>query len=199
MKRILITCLLIVVLYRVSAQIPGFNVGPKIGYNTNRLTTDFDSISSDPDGAFQFGAFIRVGKKIYFQPEVNYVVKGGEISIEGIGSQEIELQSITIPLLIGFRPIQTGAFNVRFMAGPTMSFISGKTLKPSEILGTWPIKTTDDIKNTLWSFQMGGGVDIFFMTLDLRYELGVDNIYSGESDFSLKNNLFNICLGIKLL
>jgi hypothetical protein len=40
---------------------------------------------------------------------------------------------------------------------------------------------------------------LFFLTLDLRYELGIDNIYSGDSNFSLKNNLFNVSLGVKLL
>jgi hypothetical protein len=199
MKRILIIFLLLVMYSITGAQVPGFSIGPKIGFNSNRFTTEFDSIRSDPNGAFQFGAFIRLGKKIYFQPEVNYVVKGGKINIDGLGNQEVKLKSITIPLLVGIRPINAGVFNIRFMAGPTMSFISEKTLKPSVIISSWPIKSVDDIKGTIWSFQMGGGLDLFFLTLDLRYELGIDNIYSGDSNFSLKNNLFNVSLGVKLL
>jgi len=181
------------------AQIPGFSLGPKIGYNSNRFTTDFDSIRSDAQGAFQFGAFMRIGKKVYFQPEVNYVIKGGELKIENMGRQVIKLKSVTIPLLFGIKPIDAGFCNIRLMAGPTMTFISGKTLSPSTVISSWPLQSPDDIKESNWSLQMGAGVDIFFLTLDLRYELGVDNLYNGKSDFDLRNNIFNVSLGLKLL
>jgi hypothetical protein len=102
-------------------------------------------------------------------------------------------------MLIGVRPINAGVFNLRFMAGPAFSFVSSKSLKPSEVIANWPIRTVDDLKESFWSFQMGGGIDLFFLTIDLRYELGVDNIYSGDDDFKLRNNLFNVCVGIKLL
>jgi hypothetical protein len=46
---------------------------------------------------------------------------------------------------------------------------------------------------------MGAGLDVLFMTLDVRYELGVENMYNGSSSFDLKNNTFNVSLGIKLL
>lgn len=199
MKKLFVIGFLLLATGAATAQIPGFSIGPKIGYNTNRLTSDIDSITSDPDGAFQVGAFLRVGKKVYFQPEVSYVIKGGSVSIRNFGVQEITLKTVTVPLLVGVRPINAGVFNLRFMAGPTMSFVSGKAIKPREVAESWPIKSTDDIKDAIWSFQMGAGVDLFLMTIDVRYEVGVDNIYTGESDFSLRNNLLNISLGIKLL
>lgn len=199
MKNVLILLIVFLFVNESEAQIPGFSLGPKVGYNSNRFTTDFDSITSDPNGAFNVGAFVRIGKKIYFQPEVNYVIKGGELKIGGLGSQQIRLESISIPMLLGVRPINAGVFNLRFMAGPTFSFVSSKSLKPKEVLANWPIQTVDDLKESFWSFQMGGGIDLFLLTIDLRYELGVDNIYSGEDDFKLRNNLFNISIGIKLL
>lgn len=199
MKKVFLTLFLVALVSLVQAQIPGFSIGPKVGYNTNRLTTDLDSITADPNGSFQVGAFMRIGKKIYLQPEVNYVIKGGELVIGGLGKQRINLSSISIPVLVGVRPVNTGMFNLRLMAGPTFTYVSNKTLKPQEIIQSWPIKSTDDLKDAFWSFQMGGGVDLFFLTIDLRYELGVDNIYSGDSDFSLRNNLFNVSVGFKLL
>ena len=63
----------------------------------------------------------------------------------------------------------------------------------------WPINSADDLKNSTWSVQMGGGIDVFFVTLDVRYEMGVDNIYNGSSDVEMKNNIFNVSLGIKFL
>ncbi len=199
MKRFFFLLLIFLVMNELQAQIPGFSIGPKIGYNSNRFTTDFDSITSDPDGAFNIGAYMRIGKKVYFQPEVNYMIKGGELQIGKLGNQQIRLESIAIPMLIGVRPINVGAFNLRFMAGPTFSFVSGKSLKPKEIVDGWPIQSVEDLKESFWSFQLGGGIDVFFLTIDLRYEMGVDNIYTGEDDFSLKNNLFNVSVGFKLL
>ncbi len=200
MKKIWIIIALALLMMTGKAQIPGFSVGPKIGFNTNRLTTDIDSIKINSKGQFQIGAFMRIGKKIYFQPEISYVVKGGKLNIANVGSQEIMLKSITIPLLVGTRPINAGIFNVRFMAGPTMSFITQKTLKSSDRPGTaWPIKSKDDLAKSLWSIQMGGGVDVLFLTLDIRYEIGLNNIYTGTSDLKMHSNLFNISLGYKLL
>jgi hypothetical protein len=199
MKKSFLTFFLVVLAFLLQAQIPGFSIGPKIGYNSNRLTTDLDSITADPNGSFNIGAFVRIGKKVYIQPEVNYVIKGGELVIGGLGRQKINLSSISIPVLVGVRPVNTGMFNLRFMAGPTFTYVSNKTLKPLEVIQSWPIKSTDDLKDAFWSFQMGGGFDLFFLTIDLRYELGVDNIYAGDSDFSLRNNLFNVSLGFKLL
>ncbi len=63
----------------------------------------------------------------------------------------------------------------------------------------WPIHSVDDIKNSVWSVQMGAGLDVFFVTLDVRYEMGLENIYNGSSDLNMKNNMFNVSLGIKLL
>jgi hypothetical protein len=181
------------------AQIPGFNIGPKVGFNTRKLTSDFDSIKADPSGSFQVGAFMRIGKKVYVQPEVYYIIRGGSLTIGGLGSQQIKMKSVTVPVLIGVRPINTGLFNLRFMAGPAITFVNDITLTTANIDAAWPIRTEEDIKKTNWSFQLGGGVDLLKFTLDFRYEIGVDNIYSGEEDFKLRNNLFNISLGLKLL
>jgi len=169
MKRVLfVAFLLSVAVSFATAQIPGFSIGPKVGYNSNRLVTNLDSVTSTPEGAFQIGAFMRFGQKVYFQPEVNYIVKGGIINdvLDGEDrSQEIELKSITIPLLLGVRPVSEGSFNIRLMAGPTLSYISEKHVKPLELLSSWPIHSTDDIDKMLWSFQVGGGIDFWILTL----------------------------------
>ena len=197
MKRTLAILTFLSLTLCIQAQIPGFCIGPKIGYNTRNFTTDLSTIKSDPDGAFQFGAFARIGKKIYIQPEVYYVTKGGKVSFQG-NPVQIKLNSVTVPLLVGYRLFNVGIINLRIMAGPAISMITHKTLSVDN-LPDFPVKTKDDIKNSMWSFQFGGGVDVLNFTLDLRYEMGIDNIYSGQQNFSMKNNLFNVSLGFKLL
>ena len=41
-------------------------------------------------------------------------------------------------------------------------------------------------------------MDILFVTLDVRYEMGIDNAYNGSSNLQMKNNIFNVSVGIKL-
>jgi len=179
-----------------------FCLGPKVGYNSNKLTDNVDSIQSSIKSSFQFGAFVRFGSKVYIQPEANYQVSESTLS-KSIGtvvqSQDITIKSLKIPALIGVKLISNGAFNLRLLAGPAVTFIIDKQLNPSKMNELWPIQSVDDIKNSAWSVQMGAGVDVLFMTLDVRYEMGIDNIYKGSSDMQLKNNIFNVSLGFKLL
>jgi hypothetical protein len=198
MKRLLAILSLLFCASCIHAQIPGFSIGPKIGFNTLKFTTDLNTIKSDPDGAFQFGAFARIGKKIYLQPEVDYVTKGGKITFGG-DMVKIKLNSVTVPLLVGYRLINAGIFNIRVMAGPAISMLVDKTVPVSGLPDSFPLKSKNDIKNSMWSVQFGGGVDVLNFTLDLRYEMGIDNMYTGQSDLTMRNNLFNVSLGFKLL
>ena len=179
-----------------------FSLGPKIGFNSNTLTENLDSINAGIKNSFQIGAFVRVGSKVYFQPEVNYQLVSGTLN-KSIGSivlqQDLTIKTIKVPALIGVKLINKGPVNLRVMAGPTFTYLFDKKLDPSKMNELWPIQSVDDLKNSIWSVQMGAGLDVLFMTLDVRYELGVENMYSGSSSFDLKNNTFNVSLGIKLL
>lgn len=201
MKKILLSILLIVFGTGVMAQ-GVFSLGPKIGYSSNTLTNNLDSVQSSIKNSFQVGAFIRLGKKVYFQPEANYQVVTSTLN-KSLGSsvlsQDITIESLKIPALIGIKLIKKEAFNLRIMAGPAYTFLLNKKLDPQHMDEVWPIQSVDDLKNSVWSVQMGAGLDVLFMTLDVRYELGIDNMYNGESNLQMKNNLFNVSLGIKLL
>jgi hypothetical protein len=195
--------IIIVLTFGIVVKAQGiFSIGPKIGYNSNELTDNLDSVQSSIKNSFQIGVFIRVGSRVYFQPEANFQVVNSNLN-KGIGasfkSQDIIVQSLKIPALLGVKLINKRSFNVRILAGPAYSFILNKKLDPQNMNELWPIQSVDDIKNSLWSVQMGAGFDVLFMTLDVRYELGIDNIYNGNSNFELKNNMFNVSLGIKLL
>lgn len=200
MKKLLIVVFIIA--FGLAANAQGlFSLGPKIGYNSNTLTTNLDSIHSSMNNSFQIGAFIRIGRKVYFQPEANYEVVTSTFS-KGAGpslqSQDITVESIKVPAILGVKLINRHSFNLRLLAGPAYTFVLNKKLDPTHIDELWPIQSADDIKNSIWSVQMGAGMDVFFMTLDVRYEIGVDNIYNGSSEFELKKNMFNVSLGIKL-
>ena len=180
------------------------SIGPKIGYNTSKLTTDLDSITSDLHNNFHFGAFVRIGKKIYIQPEVNYLTMGGvfedKLSLNPF-KQEIKMKSIEIPLIIGWRMINFGAGNIRILLGPSASIVIDKTITSTEGDNyIQPIKEAD-IDDLVWGFNLGAGVDILMFTLDLRYQIGLNEVITKVQNFSLnsRNNMFSISLGWKIL
>lgn len=202
MFRIVIVCLAIIFSTALFGQDPLVTFGPKVGFNSSQLSSNIDSLRSDSKGAAHFGAFVRIGKKFYVQPEGIYILKGGFLESGDFRnplSQELKLHCISVPVIFGAKLTRFKSFNIRAMAGPTFSYVMEKKFIPSEMLDEWPIRSSNDIRNSNWSFQVGGGIDFLIFTIDVRYEIGVDNMYIGTDDLELRNNLFNVSLGVKLL
>lgn len=204
MKKVIILMLAIGLNGTIFAQLPAFSIGPKIGYNTTKLSTDASTVSSDLKNKFQFGAFVRIGSKFYIQPEVNYVTKGGVLKSNDAGTtitQNITLKTLTIPLLIGYKFVDLKVASLHLVGGPVASYALNKKLSVTNPGASWPVNTTDDIKNASWAIQAGAGIDVLMLTLDIRYEIGLSNMYNGSNVNmkSLKNNLLNVSLGLKLL
>jgi hypothetical protein len=179
-----------------------FSIGPKIGFNTNKLTTDYDSIATDVKNNFHFGAFVRFGKKIYLQPEVNWLTIGGvfeeKASLNPVKT-EIEMKSIEIPVILGWRILNLGAGNVRILLGPSGTIVLDKTIKADASI-TDPIEEAD-LEDFLWGFNLGAGVDVLMFTLDLRYQMGINEVITKVQNFDInsRNNMFSVSLGWKIL
>jgi hypothetical protein len=186
----------------VKAQIPNFSVGPRIGYTTVKPVFTEEAIKTGVNSSFCFGAFARIGGKWFIQPEANFITKGGIFDYTNngtISSQNIKLKTITMPVLIGRRFMNLKFMSLHAMAGPVGSLVTGKSF--SEVMGPdFPIQSAMDLKDMMWSLQVGGGIDLLFLTLDMRYEIGLSNAYKGSNNnFTFKDNILNVSLGIKLL
>jgi hypothetical protein len=194
----------ILLLFMVCAASYAFSqikFGPKIGYNASKLSTTADSISSQFKSGFQFGAFVRIGKKFYLQPELYYTTQGGILEKDSSAQswkQNIKLGSLDVPVLVGFKIINTDLVNLRVMAGPMASFIVNKKITEMNSI-TGPV-TSSDIKNVNWYIQAGAGVDIWFFTLDVRYQIGLNKIINDVSNyqFNTTNNVWVVSLGFKI-
>ena len=195
MKKILI---LLIVLFAALENFGQFSIGPKIGYTTSKLSTDRDSIHESIKNNFQIGAFLRFGKKFYIQPEVVFATSGGTLKHEGTSVKEtIKLNNLYVPFLFGYKLINAKVLNLRVLAGPAANLILNKTIDFNQS-GQPPVQEAD-LKNIAWGMDVGAGVDILFLTLDLRYEFGLNNIYNGTGSESIKSNVFIVSLGFKLL
>lgn len=196
MKKILILSLFVLAASVVFGQ---FTIGPKIGYNASKLSTSIDTISSDFKSGFQIGAFVRIGKKLYVQPELYYTTQGGvfESNIND-WKQNVRIGSLDIPVLVGFRMINAKVVNLRILAGPLASFVVNRSVKEAGGV-TGPI-TDADINNVNWAIQAGVGLDVLFLTLDVRYQIGLNNLVKTINQVSSnsKNNAWVISLGWKI-
>ena len=89
------------------------------------------------------------------------------------------------------------------MAGPMASFVVNSAIKDLNTLAG-PIKRAD-ISKANWYVQVGTGVDVFFLTLDVRYQVGLNQMIKSAQGttglaYSLNatNNMWVVSLGFKL-
>lgn len=198
MKKVILASVFLFLGAAVSAQL---TLGPKIGITMSKLSVDKEDYTEELKTGFQLGAFVRVGKKLYVQPEVMFSTTGGVLKTEDRNlNTTIKLNTVQIPVLVGYKFINFKLVNLRVMAGPAISMIVNKDIEFDEKIEN-PI-TEDDLKNASWTFQLGGGVDVLMFTLDVRYEWGLNNIHdpeAGINKFDMKNNLWSVSLGWKIL
>ena len=205
MKKIILLLAFFVAANITFAQL---HFGPKIGYNTSKLSIDRSDIKTDLKNSFQFGVFVRLGDKIYVQPEVNFLTQGGIFKTPEITSlspfeQEVNLKTIQIPVLVGYKIIDLKVTNIRVMGGPVASIVTDKNIENKVSGYIAPIKDAD-LKDMIWSFQFGAGVDVLMFSLDVRYNLGlnkmIDNVFIEDEEISFKSKTsgFNVSLAWKI-
>lgn len=206
MRKLVLTFVLIFASSMIFAQL---TLGPKIGYNTSKLSVDQSDISTSLKNSFQFGIFARIGKKLYLQPEINWLTQGGvfkQPSLSGGISpfeQEVNLKTVQIPVLIGYKIINPKLINIRILAGPVASIVADKTIENKVDNWIAPIEDAD-INDMIWSLQVGAGVDVLMFTLDVRYNIGLNKVINNitvdgkQVTFASKVSGFNVSLGWKI-
>jgi hypothetical protein len=175
------------------------HLGAKIGYNASKLSTNIDSIKSSMNSGFHVGGWLRIGNRLHIQPEVLYTMSG--TTFENIWKQKVTVHSLDIPILLGFNLVQSDALKVRLNAGPKISFPVGTQLKDLTLTG--PIEDVK-VNSTNWSLQAGAGIDFLFLTLDVRYQAGLNDVISevsgssGTTTVEGKGSMFVVSAGIKI-
>ncbi len=193
--------LILAITFIATTSFSQISFGPKIGYTTSKLSIDKSDIKSDLKSSFQFGAFLRLGTKIYVQPEINWVTEGGVFKPISLGSispfeDDVKLSTIQIPFLIGAKVFDLKVANLRVFAGPSASIVTDKTIEGTSDLGI----QIDNIEDLIWGLQIGAGVDVLMLTLDVRYNIGLSKVIGdvNGTSFDSKTNGFNVSLGWKI-
>ncbi len=208
MKKLILTIALIIFASAIYAQLPfTFDLGLKGSINSSELKTgdatinniSYANFKSATKSGYNLGIFARLGgKRMYFQPEIMYCQKNGQSNIGTLVIQTLDLKTIQIPLLAGYKLIDLKVASIRAFTGPAMSFpTSGSGIK-SNLTNVSP----NNLNKNIWDWQLGAGIDILKFTLDVRYEWGLSNISDSNPSkigFVNKGNVLTFSLGFKFI
>jgi len=222
MKKFIIAAVL---LLSVSFAYGQLNFGIKAGYNSS---LSFSNVNSVFTGAynlnnvngeiwndFQAGVFARVGlgKKVYIQPELLYAIqkKNYTITLQDIANKNvtydklININTIDIPVLLGYKLLDLKLINLRAFAGPKFRLNTNSSLAFSNLVKPAGSSSTitlaglqQDFQSSKIGLEIGAGIDVLMLTLDVRYNLIGDMYNPKPNDFNLPSNTFLISLGWKI-
>ncbi|MDA8934586.1 PorT family protein [Flavobacteriales bacterium] len=217
MKKLFLTIALVSYSLSISAQ--SFSWGPKIGIAVPSIkVSDVQDVNSgaqalslleDVNGKVSghIGVFARISLLgFYIQPEllvssskseVGFNIPTDDFNLESVMG-EVKLNKLDIPVLIGKRFLKV----LRVNAGPVF------TLPLNEDISFKNLTTNiEDVKTNYKSAtigaQIGAGLDLTFLTVDVRYELALqslsEGISIGNAEFAADQrvNQFLIAIGVK--
>jgi hypothetical protein len=177
MKNLFFAIGLLLIAHAAQAQ---FSLGIKGGLNTQIVKPDPIVIDDDGDISYdfgvedykfgtQFGVYARLGKKLFFQPELvfnsnktDYVI--GESSVGEVVKNE-KYQYLDLPLLVGFT-----AGPVRFHGGPVGHYFLSSTSELTDFEGY-----EARFKQMTWGWQAGMTIGTGRLSADIRYEGNFNN------------------------
>jgi len=211
MKRISTLLALVLITGMIYAQGP-LSFGIKVGMNLASLPTTgstnslVSSITSKGMYGYQAGIFLRITiKKIIIQPELYFSLKGGDItynlskpdsaSLVNSITKKVRLYNVDIPIMFGYNFIDNALFKFRVMAGPVASLNLDKTISINTA-GVHDNLDKTDLNNLMWNLQAGLGIDVWKLTLDVRYEYGLNALNKGTTE-KTKSNSYMVSVGLK--
>lgn len=216
MKKILLVSIMIFMTVFSYAQL---GLGIKGAVSMSTISTDISDYEEAAKAGYQLGVFARIGDKWHLQPELYFSLKDGLLKYDQTMTDPndplntitksvdytVNLNTLDIPVLIGYKIIDPPLLNIRLQAGPVASIVTSKKFK-IDVDGVEQEATNADgdlFKDLNWGLQLGAGVDFLVFTVDLRYELGLNNIYNkpdgATEDNTFKNNVFFLSVGWKIL
>ena len=191
----------------------GFDIaiGPKVGYQTSKLSYQKADIKSSFSNHFIAGLFGRVTiGRIYVQPEVFYFKTSNVFDghVTGVESDNLfnlptganvnltlNQMNLQVPVLVGVKIIDLDLVALRAQVGPTANVVlKSQTLfdKTYTINGqqeNMENTTTDQKFNTKsisWGLQAGLGVDVLdLITLDINYNFGLSKVFENLNNTTL--------------
>ncbi len=194
-----------------------FQLGMKLGFNSTSFNTDnaskilsgtgdytFSKAKDDFKSGYLIGAYSRIGLigKLSLQPELYFGKKSGETDFylkstsmtDIIVSEKVSYYSWDIPILAHLKLVDLKVMNLYSVAGPVVSF---KVNDKSSLSSLSSDLNKENIKGANWNFQMGGGLEVWKLNFDVRYEWGLNDV--SKTKLERKSNALIFSLGYRFL
>ncbi len=222
MKKLLIVLAVIILAHTANATGFDFCIGPKLGYQTATLSFKKDDIKSSYKSNLTAGLFARLTiHDFIIQPEVLWFKSGKvfdfnvdpSLNTAGVALNPIVTlthQNLAVPIFLGYQ-LDGKLIKVRGNVGPVMYFVLSQK---QEVDGNGQSVDVDnlDTQDMTWGAAFNVGLDVWKLTLDINYSLGLtkmfgnDNVewsFNGEKGniqlSDMTQNMFTVTLGFKLL
>ncbi len=226
MKKALLLLAVLFVAITTNAQFD-FCIGPKVGYQTLKLSTDKQVIKSELSSNKTFGVFARVTiKKFFVQPELLYYKSGKVFDVNLFGEDfglsnlnptptlTINQSNMAMPVLLGWQFVNIPLIKMRANFGPVFYFAVGEAKYSTTLFGN---ETSVSVDSSVEEVTVGGavglGIDLWRFTLDINYSLGVSDVIDDELELYVpghkeipvkvndgtRQNIFTVMLGFKIL
>ncbi len=192
MKKMLLTLAMVLGTFMfLQAQ---FEIKPTFGLNLSRLSDEPENFNQSARIGFQLGGSVQLGKKFYIEPGIFWVKMNKDLTHKGDENFNFEnnISAIRIPVFVGYQIIggdEENIFGLRVFGGPTGSWIT-KIESDGEDLDK------EDFNNFLWGFDVGAGVDVWLLFLDIGHEWGLNEVFKDDPN-EAKNHAWWWNLGLR--
>ena len=164
------------------------------GLNSSSFSTNFNDLEFREGWGYQFGADLQIGNLWYLQTGLHFEsLENGLIEGEfRLPVKDIQIDRLRAPLYIGHRFFnRSSLLNIRVFTGPNASILVNSRLGESLNL------REEDFNRTLIGWNLGAGLDLAFLFVDVGYMFGLSEAFSGK-DSSSANQLFYANTGLRI-
>ena len=161
---------------------------PQAGFNLTQLTDDPSEDSDKFRPGVEAGLWVQSKEPIFIQPGLFYGQQRlNKIQLNDIPEidgdtilNKVDYRCLRLPLMFGIQ-----VFGARVYTGPTFTYI----LDVDEI-----DYTRNEFKDLSMGLNVGAGLNLTFLSFDLRYEYGITNRFKNSN---ARSNTITFSAGFK--
>jgi len=166
-----------------------------LGINAQRYDNEPQDFSQSARIGYNFGGSLQIGKKFYVEPGIFWQKMGSELVHKDQSDLDFktDINSIRIPAFVGYQIIggdKENIFGVRVFGGPTAAFVTSISSDGTDL-------DKEDFNNLIWGVDVGAGVDLWLLFLDVGYEWGLTPVFKNDPN-DAKNRMWWSNVGIRI-
>lgn len=174
-----------------SASYAQVHVIPSAGLNLSKMNVDLDNGETTALTGYQVGATLRLGDGGFVQLGTFYHQYSNRFelvdSLQNLTRTDVTVNGVLIPIQLGFSLYNVDILKVRLMAGINLSIPTKVDPNDLNII-------KDDLNGSNVEIEVGFGVDIFRLVVDVNFGFAMNDLFVDKSLNSGKN-LYTLNVG----